>query len=174
MIELKIHMMGMGIVLTFVFAATLAIIFSKHHFLLKLWGIVAMIMAALLFVQRDTYLRFLGVAALPASVIKDAFIPSNANVTANVKIDAPDGTKVIYWASQKSEDEHVYPNPWVAYDKYQNAGVAEVRSGNVVFKFFCPAKYRVPTGKILNRHVHYRICDHNGMIGRVETTFVDC
>jgi hypothetical protein len=58
---------------------------------------------------------------------------------------------------------------------YENAGVAKSDLNGVAsLQFRNPVEYEVMGGlKKLNRHVHYRICEHPGMLGPVESVFID-
>lgn len=172
MLAIKLHMLGMFIVLTFTVVSAFVVMLGKFHPAMKGWAIVSILFALFLFVQRDTYLPFLGHAAVPASLLKEASIPDGANVSVQIPVDAPDGTKLIYWGAKPSDV--VYPTPWDAYDSFTNAGVTLVKNGAVTIRFHCPSKYRIPSGRTLNRHVHYRVAGENGMVGPVQTKYVNC
>ena len=171
-IAVKLRMIGMAIILAFVVASSFILMLGKYHPVLKGWAFVSLPLALFLFFQRDTYLPFLGQAALPASLLKEVTVPDNANVTVNLPMEAPNGTKVVYWGAMPSEV--VYPTPWDAYGAFPNAGVTVVKNGIAVVRFHCPSKYKIPTGRTLNRHIHYRVMGENGMLGSVETKYVQC
>lgn len=138
-------------------------------------NVVAMIGAVLLMIRRDTYLPFLGHAAFPPSLIKDKMIPDKANVQAILNLkDAgiPDGTKIAYWGANPSKK--TVSNPRDAYKDYKNAGVTQVMGGKAVIVFHCPSKYQVQRSVTLDRHVHYRVVNANGLMGPVETQKVNC
>jgi hypothetical protein len=149
---------------------------SKVTFVTKAIVFVIFLMALWLAVRRNTYLTFLAPTVFPYSLVKDAkdfgSTKGDHNVHTTIKVDAPDGTKVVYWGALPSTG--VQPTPQIAYDDYSNAGVALVSGGAVQVSFFCPAKYRIPWGKVLDRHVHYRIINKDGMISSVRTQFVKC
>jgi hypothetical protein len=174
-------MIAQAIVLLFAFVMAVRMLFSIRTSagaggLVKALVAVTVGVAALwLGMRRDTYLPFLGYAALPPTLIKDRHAPANANVEAVLEVpDAADGTKVLYWGARPSKDRNaVAPNPWKAYDDWSNAGVAEVKSGVATIIFECPGEYQVRT-RALKRHVHYRVVSDKGMIGPVKTTYVEC
>jgi uncharacterized membrane protein YuzA (DUF378 family) len=120
--------------------------------------------------SRNTYLPFLGPTALPCSIIPDR-VPKDAND--EVRILAPPGSKIIYWAAEPANEGLKTIQSWrEAYDKYENAGVTTVdESGLAVLKVRSPQPYAVPF-KQLQPHVHYRICQNNGIIGEVRTKFI--
>ena len=122
--------------------------------------------------QRDTYLPFLYCSAFPHTLIKDVHVPPHANVSSVIKVDAPDGTRVAYWAAVSSNT--IFPDPYKAYANYSNTGVAEVKNGKATLMFSCPSQYVVPWGMTLEKHVHYRIIYNGGMMSRVNTIFVKC
>jgi hypothetical protein len=174
MLQLKLNMIAHGTVLVFVFVTSIMYIFSKRtDVTVKVMSIIAFMVAFYLMLQRDTYLPFLGPAAMPLNTLVNEMVPSNANVTHELKFPPNmEGYKILYWGAQPSTT--IYANPWDAYASFDNAGVAIVRQGKAVIKFFCPAKYKVPSGVTLDRHIHYRTCCQRGMLGPVETVYVRC
>ena len=121
--------------------------------------------AVLNVLSRDYYLTFLGPAAFPCGSLVER-IPEKADTEVDVFVTP--NANVIYWAAEPSTN--VKPSPWIAYDKYANAGV--VRSdatGKATLKFRNPAQYNVPWRGTLPAHVHYRVCNMGGMMSRVET-----
>ena len=137
-------MIGMAIILTFVVLSSIRnLITDEVGMALKTFSIVAAGFAIYLMFLRDTYLPFLGYAAIPRNLIKDMIAPANSNVYASIYVkDVPDGTKIIYWGAKPSKLP--LPNPWDAYDHYQNAGVTEIRGGKAQIRFNCPAAYKIP------------------------------
>lgn len=174
MLSKKAFMAANGIVLVFAMFVAILTILDDAKIWMKIVSIVVGIAAGWLLFQRDTYLPFLGSAVFPSSAIVDEKTPEGANTEVAIKINAPDGTKVIYWGAEPNKA--VISNPWDAYGKYTNMGVASVRGGQVTVKFQCPAEYKVMYGqKKLKRHLHYRTCcTLNAMMGPVETVYVDC
>jgi protocatechuate 3,4-dioxygenase beta subunit len=60
-----------------------------------------------------------------------------------------------------------------AYNKYENAGVTTTDStGVAILKIRNPQPYIVPFKGRIEPHVHFRICDGSGMLGRIKTVFV--
>jgi hypothetical protein len=139
----------------------------------KLVSLVVFVMIIWVMFRRDTYLPFLGYAAYPMSLIPNEHVPVGATKEALLPIEAPDGTRVIYWGAKPADE--VQSNPITAYGDYSNAGVATIKNKEVVLRFACPAEYKVGYGKRLRRHIHYRLCcDRVGLIGPVETAWVTC
>ena len=163
-------------IVTHVFTLVVAVvlIFKKRDTpFLVLLSVVVGTLAAWLLVQRDTYLPFLGYAAVPPTLLKDRFAPSNANVEAAIDVDAPDGTRVLYWGARPSKD--VKSTPWKAYDDWSNAGVAVVKDKRTVVVFHCPGEYEVTYKGKLERHLHYRLTLGSlGMLSPVQTIKVKC
>jgi len=122
---------------------------------------------------RDLFLPFLGNSAFPTSVLLDDSSPPDADRA--IKVPAPPGARVVYWAAEASAREPV-ENPWDAYGRYKNAGVAIAdASGHATLKVRCPAAYKVPGimgQKTLRPHVHYRIAMKHGFFGSVETAYM--
>lgn len=117
--------------------------------------------------SRDYYLSFLGHCAFPCgSLVERA--PENHDSEVTIKV-APN-CNVIYWAAEAGE--HTKDNPWIAYDKYANAGVAvSDDTGNATLRFRYPSAYTVGFRRIPS-HVHYRVCQKYGLLSRVETVQV--
>ena len=162
--------------LVFLFALYMGItiILNKYESnLLKGISFVIIVLVIYLASKRTTYLPFLGYAAIPKSVIIDSKYPTDANIELNLPFKYKDGTKIIYWGAKPASQ--TVSNPTQAYDDYSNAGVTSVLNGSGLIKFNCPAKYVVPWGKTLDRHLHYRVVNtEGGMIGPVQTLYVKC
>jgi hypothetical protein len=147
---------------------------ARESIFMRFVSLVVFVMATFLFLQRDTYLPFLGPAAVPSSLFKGVSVPPGSNVETDVVINAPDGTRVLYWGAEPKTGDEVKPDPVTAYGTFKNVGIAVVEKGKVRFRFFCPVKYQVPWGKTLDRHIHYRLVSEKSMLGRVETVYVNC
>lgn len=170
----KLYMLLQAIVLIAAFVGGLVMMMARRIRLASIFGGLVVTLSALgLAFRRDTFLPFLGPAALPPTLLKDELAPRNANTEAVLTVDAPDGTRLLYWGARPAAE--VRPSPWAAYDDWSNAGVTVVRGGKATIRFECPAKYRVPVAGVLERHVHYRLCSgKRGMLGPVMTEYVVC
>lgn len=121
--------------------------------------------------SRTTYLPFLGESAFPDTLIKESKTPEDATIDVEVRAE-PGATRIAYWASESGIGTK--DNPWTAYGRYTNSGVAKVNSrGIATLRLRCPVKYTV-RGKVLPRHVHYRMIYPSGIVGPVETRGVVC
>ena len=119
--------------------------------------------------NRYLFLPFLGESVIPMSAIADEKYPLNydSELTIDFK-NVEDGVKVIYWGAQK-DDETIHENPYEAYDKYENTGIAIVKDNKAVIKYIKPVEYKVDCIK-LPRHLHYRLCCRNNiMLSEVNT-----
>jgi hypothetical protein len=82
---------------------------------------------------------------------------------------------VVYWASEPNPTQGKdLPTFQEAYDAYENSGVVVAdSSGHAILRFRGPPQaYTVPMKGRLEPHVHFRICDDNGFMERVQTIFV--
>ena len=133
--------------------------------------VVVGVAALLIMFNRDTYLPFLGETVLPCTTIPERVPPG---ATKELRVPAPAGSKVLYWAAEPAmEDLKQIPDWQQAYNKFENAGVATTDStGIAILKVRDPQPYMVPFKGRLEPHVHFRICDGTGMLGRVKTVFV--
>jgi hypothetical protein len=128
---------------------------------------LALVSTLVLALRRDTYLPFLGKAAMPLGMLQPSF-PAMAN--AKISVNAPGATHVIYWAAERDA-----PDPYTAYAETSNGGLAAVVGGRATLKFKTPGQYSVGSvvfRRTLPRHVHWRAVYPNGMVSRVETTDV--
>lgn len=140
------------------------------------YGIVGLAALSIMF-HRDTYLPFLGETVLPCTTIPERVPPG---ATKELRVPAPPGSKVLYWASEPAMEELKQLQDWQqAYNKFENAGVTTTDStGIAILKVRAPQPYLVPFKGRLEPHVHFRICasspggQASGMLGRVKTVFV--
>lgn len=118
--------------------------------------------------SRDYYLRFLGETVFPCGSLKEK-TPMDANVRAKVYVEP--GVNVVFWGAEPNLQ--IVDNPWQAYSEYANAGVTKAdNTGVALLAVRKPASYKVPSGRTLKSHIHYRTCDGKGMLGPVKTVFV--
>ena len=145
-------------------------LFGKDSLFSRLLFVFVAFAAIYVGTSRDSYLPFLGQTVLPCSVLQEK-IPEHAEL--KVRIIAPAGHKVLYWASEPSTDTSV-KNWQDAYANFDNAGVAIAESdGSALLQVRRPQAYWVPPGRKLEPHVHYRICGENGMMGPVRSLFIE-
>ncbi len=113
-----------------------------------------------------TFLPFLGKTVFPPSLI---LLSEQANTNATVKVEANGAEKVAYWAAHPDHG-YVEEDPFNAYSKYENIGVAAVKDGHAILKLRCPTEYKVYNGMVkLPKHVHYRLIYSNGVVSEVKT-----
>lgn len=119
--------------------------------------------------SRDYYLPFLGDSAYPCGSLLEK-TPDNADK--EVLVYTPPNSSVIYWAAESNTQ--IQKSPWMAYSRNTNAGVAKSDDkGKTLLKVRTPAGYKVPSGRTLRPHIHYRVCLGSGMLGRVQTVFLE-
>lgn len=168
----KLYLWAIVLILVFALYEVLFVLFSsKTSFLFKFISVLVLIAILSVGLQRNTYLPFLGPTVLPPVFLHDEIVPEGANLIVNVEIPDAEGRKVMYWGSQSSKK--VFMDPYTAYGKYLNSGIATVKNGQVKFSVHCPSSYRVP-GALLEPHVHYRVVEPNGILGEVKTVYVQC
>lgn len=121
--------------------------------------------------RRDYYLPFLGETVMPCAVLEDR-TPSGADTEVTVQV--PPGAKVLYWAAEPSNEDLKKINDWKeAYAKFENVGVTSADDAGVAtLRVRVPQPYTVPFKGRIEPHIHYRICQAGGMIGRVNTVFL--
>lgn len=168
----KLYLFFLIIIFLFALYQSIYILLNeKTSVFLKVFAFLVLLYVIYLGSFRNTYLPFLGPTVLPASLLKDSVENPKANVHAKLFVNVPDDTKVIYWAAQPSDT--VFETPFEAYNKFANSGVATIKNNQTTLHVECPSSYKVP-GKTLKPHVHYRVVYPNGMLGSVQTLFVQC
>lgn len=137
------------------------------------WVYIVIGVAALsLVLRRDMYLPFLGQTVLPGGALSQK-TPQNANDQVTIK--TLPNAKVVYWAAEPNPTQGKdVPNWTEAYDEFENSGVAIADgAGNAILRFRGPPQaYKVPVMGRLESHVHFRICDKDGMMGPVQTMMI--
>ena len=116
--------------------------------------------------KRTTWLPFLGKSILPGNLVtKQTPAKANKKITVRVQPNA----KVAYWAAtgKDKKDQDVFD----AYGDHANSGVVMADDKGVAeLPILEGAGYKVPNGKRIPRHVHYRVIG-NSMMDRGRTAF---
>jgi len=137
------------------------------------WVYILIGVAALsLVLRRDIYLPFLGETIVPGGALAEK-TPQNANE--QVTITTIPGAKVLYWAAEPNPTQGKDLPMWdEAYSEFENSGVAIADgAGNAILRFRGPPQaYTVPIMGRLESHVHFRVCDEHGVMGRVQTKMI--
>lgn len=136
----------------------------------SIYGLVGLAALAVMF-DRDSYLPFLGPTVIPCASVPDRTPPGASKM---VTVSAPPGSKVLFWAAEPEMEALKQIQTWKeAYAGYENAGVTTADSnGQAVLKVRAPQAYTVPFKGRLEPHIHFRICESSGMLGRVKTIFL--
>ena len=116
--------------------------------------------------KRTTWLPFLGLSVLPGNLVSNQ-TPDNADKKIKVRVQPND--KVAYWAAtgKDNKDQDVFD----AYGDNSNSGVVMADDKGVAeLSIIEGGGYRVPNGKRIPRHIHYRVIG-NSMMERVNTVF---
>lgn len=142
---------------------------SSFGLALVITGTVAMVYLA---TRKTTWLPFLGTAVIPPSVLLPT-VPSNATMSARVTVN-PKASGVVYWAAEADARDNVHPDPYTAYMPWTNTGMVPVSNGQASLPLECPRAYKVRTGKVLPKHVHYREVHKDGVMGPVRTQNLSC
>lgn len=175
--EIYIHMATITLILLYSIISSIYILFNdNYNIFLRIFVIFIIAAAVVLMMKKDTFLPFLGLAHLPNTLIAEEKIPNGANISYSIDMnDYEDGTKIIYWAANKTDK--IIEDPYEAYKNYNNVGVSKVKNGKAEVRIFCPDRYKVKKvfTQLLERHFHYRIVfKDNGFLSPVMTVKVDC
>jgi uncharacterized membrane protein YuzA (DUF378 family) len=140
---------------------------GKGTFLARAVYVLVGIAALTVMFNRDTYLPFLGESVFPCAVLSDQVPPG---ATRAVTVTVKPGAKVAYWASEPGEGTGDWKE---AYRGFQNAGVATADvNGLATLKVREPQAYTVPWKGKIQPHIHFRVCDQTGFVGRIKTVFL--
>lgn len=133
----------------------------------KIIYILVAVAAIKLAMKRDTWLPFLGESVMPSSLIP---LIKNQNSDTIIEVKVKPNTRVAYWASKPMSG---IPDVITAYDDYSNAGVVvSDDKGIAKLEVLSGTAYKVPNGRVINRHVHYRELDQEwGMVGPIRTQY---
>jgi uncharacterized membrane protein YuzA (DUF378 family) len=141
---------------------------GSNIYLDKVIYIVVALAALRLAMKKTTWLPFLGYSAFPSKTFVPNKEPKKGNTVVEVKVRP--NTRVAYWASSP---KNYVPQVEEAYGDFSNSGV--VTSNNIgVAKLVIEAgtSYIVPSGREINRHIHYRELDLPwGMMGDIKTRY---
>ena len=124
--------------------------------------------------RRDFYLPFLGKTAYPCNALS---IKQPKNATISVKLThLTPNANIVYWASEKGHknENEIVDSPWEAYDQNKNSGVTISNSeGIAIAKIRPPIGYKIPSGMKIKKHLHYRECIGKGMLGKINTKYLE-
>jgi uncharacterized membrane protein YuzA (DUF378 family) len=149
------------------FGLNLVSVLLPHVGLRRLIYFLIGLSAVFLAANRNTYLPFLGKAALPCSLFHEV-TPKGADDEAVIRTKP--NVAVVYWATVSNEPDQPIQYAGEAYGKLCNAGVAiSDDNGMAVLKVRSPKPYLAGMGFELKPHIHYRVCQSAGMLGPVQT-----
>jgi uncharacterized membrane protein YuzA (DUF378 family) len=129
--------------------------------------IIVAISALILAYKRQTWLPFLGETVFPRSLV-NVTVPEGANK--KIQITVKPNTKVIYWAANNKG----LPNSTAktAYGAYKNSGVTISDANGIAELAFIESDgYTASLGHYINKHVHYRTSESDGILSKVKTFF---
>jgi len=136
----------------------------------KIIYIIVALAAVKMMFNRNTWLPFLGFSAFPSQ----SFVPNKKNSMGDtiIKVNVKPNTRIAYWAALPKQTQET---PYVddAYGKFENSGVVMSDNNGVAELLILPgSEYTIPSGKVIDRHIHYRELDlPAGMMGRIETVY---
>ena len=132
--------------------------------------IIVALAAIKLATDKTTWLPFLGMSVLPSNLIPLTKSSSDNNKKINIKTYP--NKKIAYWTAMPSVNSEI-PNVEEAYSDYSNSGVIMSNDkGEATIEIKEGSGYIVPSGKVIPKHVHYRVLGlPYGMIGKIETVY---
>ena len=145
-------------------------IFGQNMFSRSLFILVGLAALFLMF-HRDFYLPFLGQTVMPCGALEDK-TPSGADTSITVNVSP--NSKILYWAAEPETEQLKEIYDWKkAYASFKNIGVTTSNeAGTALLKVRKPQAYSVPFKSRLEPHIHYRVCNPDGMMERVNTVYI--
>jgi uncharacterized membrane protein YuzA (DUF378 family) len=149
----------------------LELVFGKSSIIPRILYVIVGVSALAIMFDRDTYLPFLGPTAIPSSLIPER-VPEGADTT--IEVSVKPGSKVMYWAAEPATDGLKKINDWRgAYLEYMNAGVTIANQDGTAFLLVKnPQPYSVPWKGRLEPHIHFRVCQKDGLMERIQTVYM--
>lgn len=132
---------------------------------------IIVLSAIILSFDKTVWLPFLGETVLPSGAFIPTMIKQDFDLSIPVKVKP--NTRVAYWSSLPQKNEEIIPDVEDAYADYSNSGVViSDNEGNANLLILEGTSYRVPSGSIIKKHIHYRELDQQyGFLGEVKTVF---
>ena len=132
---------------------------------------IIILSAIILLFKKTLWLPFLGETVFPS----EAFIPTmlKGDFDLSIPVKVKPNTRVAYWASLPQKNKEIIPDVVEAYADYSNSGIAiSDNEGNVNLLILDGTSYKVPTGSIIKKHIHYRELDQEyGFLGELKTVY---
>jgi uncharacterized membrane protein YuzA (DUF378 family) len=136
----------------------------------KVIYIIIALAALKLVFKKTTWLPFLGHTVFPSK----SLIPTKYNAIGNtiIQVKVKPNTRVAYWAALPNESNEI-PLVDEAYGNFENSGVVLSDNNGIAQLLILPgSNYIVPSGRVIDRHIHYRELDlSSGMMGKIETVY---
>jgi hypothetical protein len=176
MIKLHLHFFFMiSIFIIAIINAFRVISCTNCNLFLKFLSVICIFLIIYVSMFKETFLPFLGDSAFPVALIPNQMHPPQTNFSIDLDFNYPDGSKVVYWSANPNPEHKTFETPQDAYGDYKNSGVAIVNNRKAILHLNCPDKYKVPTGMVLDKHIHYRVAmPNNPIISGVKTIFIKC
>jgi uncharacterized membrane protein YuzA (DUF378 family) len=142
-------------------------LFKMNFSFNKIIYLLIAVCAIFLTIQRTTWLPFLGKTVLP-----DVLIPLKTPEKSDLvlTINTKPNTKIAYWSTLPNKDNNDVED---AYGDYSNSGVVmSDENGVAKLPILSGSSYKVPSGKTIKKHLHYReLGQQYGMINGVKTLY---
>lgn len=132
---------------------------------------VLIILAAIkIFMNKSIWLPFLNETAFPSLAFIQTVAKKSGDVSVPVKVTP--NTRVAYWASLPQKSDKI-PDVVTAYGDFSNSGIAvSDKNGNANLLIDSGSSYFVPSGRVIQKHIHYRELDLDyGFLGPVKTVY---
>ena len=139
-------------------------------------GIIFSISIAIMVFKRDYYLPFLGDTVFPCEPLVEKK-PDGATISTTIHVTP--NSNVVFWASEHADktadsiQDYIAEHPISAYSEYSNSGIVRSNAqGVATLSVRPPISYKIPSGRVLKPHIHYRVCGKGGILGAVQTVYI--
>ncbi len=145
---------------------------GSQNIIEKILSIVILVSLIIFAINPDLYEPYNSETCMPQP--KEDIEPNGNLKMTNIR-KLPPFAKVVYWGSIPKQDiNEVADNEAIAYDIYQNSGIATATYlGDVSLRYVQPIAYKDKSGKIIPPHIKYRYwLKDKGMFSKIYKVYL--
>jgi len=134
-----------------------------------IYGII-LLAGLIIFTKKYIWLPFLHETVFPSLAFVQTVTKKSGDVSVPIKVTP--NTRIAYWASLPQKSDKI-PDVINAYGDFSNSGIAiSDKNGNANLLIDSGSSYYIPSGRVLQKHIHYRELDLDyGFLGPVKTVY---
>jgi hypothetical protein len=131
---------------------------------------IILLAGLIIFTKKSIWLPFLHDTVFPSLAFIQTVSKKSGDVSVPIKVTP--NTRIAYWASLPQKSDKI-PDVINAYGDFSNSGIAvSDKNGNANLLIDSGSSYSLPSGRVLQKHIHYRELDLDyGFLGPVMTVY---